>query len=176
MNRYKEITIFLKTMTMTAAYDYLSNNVGILNSPDIDVSKLTPVIPDHLVGIHDPFALAFNKENPKLLAPHSFKEKELILLGAKPLILDDFNIKDHFNDNEKLPFVFEDNYVSIDQVYIDLFKMARSKFKTDKSSHLVAGTILGYSKSSIEVFRLHLHFYGIYGLKQLGFFEVNKGS
>ena len=54
MNRYKEITIFLKTMTMTAAYDYLSNNVGILNSPDIDVSKLTPVIPDHLVGILDP--------------------------------------------------------------------------------------------------------------------------
>jgi len=168
MSYYKEKTDFLKTMKLEDAYLFLLNNIGYFYNPNIDVSSIKKTAGFVGVGLNPHLIKSYNKENPRLIGPHTAKERELMQLGAKPLIFDGFGIKNNygFSENEIKNYHIESDYLSIDPVYIELFKIARSEFKSNQSSHMVAGTILGYSKTSIELFTITQNFN-----KRLGFTE-----
>jgi hypothetical protein len=131
-------------MSLSEAYDFLLNNVGWLHNPEVkllrDQNGKCPWLKE-------------SGSYTTLFAPHNYQEEEYFKQGGKPVVFgeptintDIVTVKGFDHKNARIQ--------AIDEIYLNLFKLASSQFLKNDESHRVAGTLLGYSKEAIDFYTI----------------------
>lgn len=141
---YAEKTNYLKSMSLSEAYDFLLNNVGWLHNPEVkllrDQNGKCPWLKE-------------SGSYTTLFAPHNYQEEEYFDQGGKPVIFGHPTLKSEIRTVKR--FDHKNRSVeAIDSVYLDLFNLATPQFLENDESHRVAGTLLGYSKEAIDFYTI----------------------